>query len=386
MLTLYKRKANSDHYGVDPSSPANRERQALLSALRLLQARSQSTACALLSRNLFEIRRSTDWECDTYVLYARSPLETYEELRAFADNADGRECFRDILQTLEELGVFCTYVALDLMLESIAPPNDPDYARRLTEKEINKLVWQYIGVEGGYLADFSYRTHAVFYVDLDLEKDPSQYQGTTRERFMSILAESNAQEQATILTAILDRFAVDSKPFRTLERAKEIRAWIARLQTSGGVPMPQPAATSRAVEGALADAAALIQARGAASGVDRIHTAFHGYLLRICETARIDSRPDAGLTELFSLLRDRHPAFKPSGPRAEDVRRVMRSIATIADALNPLRNKASAAHPNPEMLEAPEAMLAINAVRTLLHYVDSKLAVAEEASDSIAAK
>jgi Abortive infection C-terminus len=38
-----------------------------------------------------------------------------------------------------------------------------------------------------------------------------------------------------------------------------------------------------------------------------------------------------------------------------------------------LRNNASVAHPNEALLDEPEAMLAINAARTILHYLDAKL-------------
>jgi hypothetical protein len=51
-------------------------------------------------------------------------------------------------------------------------------------------------------------------------------------------------------------------------------------------------------------------------------------------------------------------------------------MATIVDALNPLRNKASLAHPTEELLADAEAMLVINAVRTLVHYLEKKMRMA----------
>ena len=33
----------------------------------------------------------------------------------------------------------------------------------LTSREVTRIVNRYIGVSGGYLGDFSYRTHADFY-------------------------------------------------------------------------------------------------------------------------------------------------------------------------------------------------------------------------------
>lgn len=51
-------------------------------------------------------------------------------------------------------------------------------------------------------------------------------------------------------------------------------------------------------------------------------------------------------------------------------------MGAVADALGPLRNNASAAHPNDALLDEPEAMLPINAARTILHYVDSRVRAA----------
>jgi len=73
-------------------------------------------------------------------------------------------------------------------------------------------------------------------------------------------------------------------------------------------------------------------------------------------------------------LRVNHPAFCRTGAQAEAIERMHRAVATIVDALNPVRNNATLAHPNPILLDEPEAMLVINAARTLLHYLDSCLA------------
>jgi hypothetical protein len=138
------------------------------------------------------------------------------------------------------------------------------------------------------------------------------------------------------------------------------------------VDTPSLAIRSDAVERALRDAEHLIQGRGASSGVDRIHTAFHGYLKAVADAANITVPQNAGLTQLFKALREQHPSFKMDGARQGDVDKIVSSMATIVDALNPVRNKASGAHPNAEVLEDAEAMLVINSVRTLLHYVNLK--------------
>jgi hypothetical protein len=42
--------------------------------------------------------------------------------------------------------------------------------------------------------------------------------------------------------------------------------------------------------------------------------------------------------------------------------------------LNPVRNNASVAHPNEQLLGRDEALLVINVGRTLLSYLDAKVA------------
>jgi hypothetical protein len=47
-------------------------------------------------------------------------------------------------------------------------------------------------------------------------------------------------------------------------------------------------------------------------------------------------------------------------------------MATILDALNPVRNNASMAHPTSALIGEAEAVLVINTVRTLLTYLEAK--------------
>lgn len=131
--------------------------------------------------------------------------------------------------------------------------------------------------------------------------------------------------------------------------------------------------TSQTVEDALADARQLIASRGSTSGIDRAHTAFHGYLRALCEDAQIETSPDAKVTTLFRKLRELHPSLKGRGVRSEDVTRLLDQLSVIVDTLNLLRNRASLAHPNPVLLEQAEADLVLNCIHTLLHYLNRKM-------------
>ena len=113
---------------------------------------------------------------------------------------------------------------------------------------------------------------------------------------------------------------------------------------------------------------------GPSSAVDRVHTALHGYLRAHCERAQIEASATAGVTQLFQALRAQHPKFGAVGPRSQDIDRILRGLATVLDAVNTIRNRASAAHPSETLLQEPEAALLVNSVRSLLHYLDARLA------------
>jgi hypothetical protein len=246
---------------------------------------------------------------------------------------------------------------------------------KLTRLEINKLVYKYIGVTGGYLGDFSYRTHREFYALLELDIDPDAIEGTTCSRFVTILSGATPDVQARILLGILEKYPLGSAPNRSQKLHDEIVGWIDRLNTSAAVVLTPLRMTSAVVERALMDAEKLMAATGATSGVDRAHTALHGYLLQVCADANVSTPYEPSLAQLFKALRTQHAVFQNLGARAEDIAKMLGAMATVVDVLNPLRNKASVAHPNQQLLAEPEALLVINSVRTLLNYLDSKLHV-----------
>lgn len=247
----------------------------------------------------------------------------------------------------------------------------------LSQGQVLRVVNDYIGVSGGYLGNFTYRTHEEFYpVYCDLDGlNPYQVPGTTRESFIAILLDQNPHDQAKILRGLFERFPVDEKgaPERRGRTAALMQGWIKELESGAVVAATTPKATRAVVVRAIADAEHLVTTTGATSGVDRVHTALHGHLLTLCDASGITTTPNAGLTSVFKALRQEHPNLQDHGPRHEDIRKVLNASAGILDALDPVRNRASVAHPNEQLLAEPEAMLVINVGRTLLNYLDAKL-------------
>ena len=163
-----------------------------------------------------------------------------------------------------------------------------------------------------------------------------------------------------------------------------VRFIVAQLDTEDEtalhVPPPSPKITSEAVDGALADAELLLKSRGPASAVDRVHTAVHGYLRAAVSRTGNKAPPTASATDLLKLLREHDEGLRSLVEGSGEAKRIVMALATIVDAAGTLRNNSSAAHPSAQMLQRPEAMLTINAARTLIHYLDAKLASDPEES------
>lgn len=191
---------------------------------------------------------------------------------------------------------------------------------------------------------------------------------------MQILSESAPHIQAKILDGILERHPAGSVSMRTQQLADEIRGWAISLRTGHAVEHPTPKNATETVRRALADAEHLIQKNGATSAVDRVHTALHGYQLGLCSGAGITPEvAEPNLTQVFKSLRKHHPALRATGHRVQDIENILNALNTILHALNPIRNRASVAHPNESLLDEIDARLAINAGRTIFHYLDAKV-------------
>ncbi|MEO8380832.1 MAG: abortive infection family protein [Acidobacteriota bacterium] len=369
MITLYGGRGSGGFSIEGDAMPDAAARILKNNVAKVLRSRGNTIASAMLLKFPFRLFDATNDSNDEFsVLVARVPLARYEELRKIGGDADMRHEIAAIARVATELGTYVRFVAADLAMST----TEPDVSG-LTRAEIHKLVNNYIGVQSGYLGDFSYRSHHEFYVELDLEVDPNDLPGTTRERFIQILADSTPADQAKILGGVLSRFPIGSSPLRTQARADLVESWIRRLRSRGPVAAAAPQMTTAVVERALADATNLLRTSGPISAVDRTHTALHGWLKAACANASIPLSADPSITEAIKALREQHPKLQASGARAEEITRVLRALGTVVDSLNTIRNRASVAHANDQLLDEPEAMLVINMAQTVLHFLDAKL-------------
>lgn len=167
---------------------------------------------------------------------------------------------------------------------------------------------------------------------------------------------------------------VDYEPIATWLRTHREDAYAVLYGQVRGLEVPEilPLSASAGALAALADAQALLETRGPTSAVDRVHTGLHGFLRTACHDLGISVDTDATPNQLLRALLDHHPSLADLGPRSEQVRRLIRTSASIVDSMGTLRNRASLAHPNEELLDHDEALFVINLARSLLRFLDAK--------------
>lgn len=127
------------------------------------------------------------------------------------------------------------------------------------------------------------------------------------------------------------------------------------------------------VKEVLIDADLLIREGRYSTAVDRLHTAIHGHLRWICDSANLDTGlGDLSVTKLMRVIRESHPNFVKSATLDEDMKRIFMSMGNILESMNTVRNNASPAHANDILLAEPEARLAVNISHSILSYLDDK--------------
>lgn len=259
---------------------------------------------------------------------------------------------------------------------------------KLGEKEINSVV-SYIGVRGGYLGNFTYPTHAEFYplyCGLDYIY-PNDYSGTTRERFITILKNANANEQSKILSGILEKYPlyyfeeqfenerITKAEFNSKQRLHEkLNQLIADLNGEL-VEIGELEHDFEFVKKVLDQSETLIANHSYSSAIDRVHTALHAYLKEICKDANIKfEKENVKVQELWSKIKSDHPKFNVDiKEHNKPINQIVSTISKTLENLNDIRNNQSFSHPNEEIIEEPEAKLIINLSRVLLQYIDNKI-------------
>jgi hypothetical protein len=156
---------------------------------------------------------------------------------------------------------------------------------------------------------------------------------------MAALASLSPRDQAKVLRGVIERFPPDEVGAPSSRPATHVAllAYIKRLESGPLIASQTP--LGEVVLRVPTDAENLIQSSGPTSAVDRVHTVLHGHLIAVCEGARIAYGERQTMVAHLRKLEGEHPKLINLGPRAQDIKTVLNSSASILDALLPVRNR-----------------------------------------------
>ncbi|HDI8168686.1 TPA: abortive infection family protein [Staphylococcus aureus] len=106
---------------------------------------------------------------------------------------------------------------------------------------------------------------------------------------------------------------------------------------------------------------------------DRVHTAFHGYLIEILKKYEITVPRDENLSKLYSRIQQLIEKEIQPTELADIVKTTIRSSNGMINSLNEARNRHSLAHPNTNIIGKREAKLIIGISSTVTDYISGYL-------------
>lgn len=246
---------------------------------------------------------------------------------------------------------------------------------KLTKGEVLYLVNGYVGVMGNSVG-FPFQIDRTglerfypIYCDIQDFK-PSEMSGTIEERFVQIFIEASPRNQAKIVRGIFKLWSPENNK-RELQKREDIRKdYLKKAEALEATPLVDSETFSDDIHviEAIESARILIKERGAQHAIDRVHTALHGYLRKLCTDAAIVLNGSEEVVTLFKYLREQHPSFFKNGREQDVVKKILFSCASIFDAINILRNHWSPAHPN-ALLQEADASLAIDTTLAVMRYL-----------------
>lgn len=127
---------------------------------------------------------------------------------------------------------------------------------------------------------------------------------------------------------------------------------------------------SEAVKKAVHDAEVFIREGVCDSSVDRVHTAFHGYLEQVLIGHGENLGNNESLTALYSKLHSYYAGTIQPSEVGDRIKTILRSGSGMVNAINELRNNNTIAHPNGQLIQEREARLVIRLVNAIVDYIE----------------
>lgn len=261
---------------------------------------------------------------------------------------------------------------------------------KLKRTDVNKVI-SYIGVNNGYLGEFTQAKLKQFYSDNNLDIEPfdnTKYQGTTKNRFETILFEAEKNVQVVIIEAILEFYSLEYfeekvedeySLFNQKDYERKEKLYNALIQMVDSLKgdifnFEDLKHDKEFVKATLDQAMTLINNHSYATAVDRTHTAIHYYLKDLCKEEGITFDTDlVKIQDIWSKMKTEHPDFNIDLKDSQKpINQTINAISKFLENMNDVRNKYVYAHHTDDILGEDEARFVINIAHAILFYIDGK--------------
>lgn len=251
----------------------------------------------------------------------------------------------------------------------------------LSLTEIYRLVNDYIGVNQGYLGDFSYRTHAEFYPHYcNLDINPLEIEGTTRSRYIDILQDAGSGDKAKIIRGTFLKYPVSSFPEEEQSQKQKIydefQLILKRLDILAS--SPSDTLVTSTLERYNAEYVSDIwmraierRAENPEAAITSARTLLESVCKHILDDAGEKYEDGHDLPKLYRLTAERLN-LAPSQHTEQVFRQILGGCQTVVEGLGSMRNRLSDAHGKgrkPVKPSSRHAELAVNLAGTMATFL-----------------
>lgn len=244
----------------------------------------------------------------------------------------------------------------------------------LTALEKRKLE-RALGMESGYLLDFSNRTFAEFFLDsfgIDIyDAKYDYYSGSKANRMRAFWDKESNYLVGRVLGLLFDEWSEFAGYGAPTEPPEECLKIVRRLNEGAAMPDLSAVASNaddQSFETLARSVRDAIERNEPEAGLDRLHTFVVKYLRVVCERRGLGVGRDK---PLHSLVGEYVKALRNEGAiESEMSERILKSTISIMEAFNRVRNEQSLAHDN-KVLGYDESLLILGHVTSSIRFIEA---------------
>lgn len=242
----------------------------------------------------------------------------------------------------------------------------------LTAFERRKLE-KLLGMESGYVLNFSDRTYAEFFIDYRVEIDAAQYRTGGDSKAKRMRAFWDVATNSTVGRAIEGLMAYgtqeeclgDSSP-ALIDDCRKIAQRLLSDQPVAELDSLAATVDERDFEVVAEHVREAIEKNQPEGALDRLHTFVIKFVRIACEPHGIEVNRDKPLHSVFG---EYVRALRDSGHlESAMTERILKSSISVLEAFNDVRNNKSLAHDNP-ILNYEESLLIFNHVAASIRFI-----------------